>query len=223
VLHNFRRAFHLSSGRFFRWHGHDDWIDPGYLAAQLRVLEADPSAAATLTDVVFVDGEGTPFLTHREAVPGAAAADARTRLHAVLWGLRSHSTLAFSLARRTAMERTGLLRDIPEAAKVLAVELALEGRLPFVPGPRLNRTFDDTHRDRDHWVWLDPRNAGRRPLATPRQLGHHARAVVRAGLSPADTSLLLADVLVSQGWRRSTDKARLIVRKLTGRPWTAPL
>lgn len=224
VLDNFRRCVALTSGEFFRWNGADDWPGPGLQAAALGALRSRPDAVGVVTDVQFVDGEGRTGLRHREALHGADGDDPLRRLHAVLWGLRSSSTLAFTLMRRSALDRTGLLRDIPEASKVLAAELALAGALVAVPDVVLFRTFADEHRTRDHWVWLDPRrNADRRPLATPRQVRHHLAAVSRADLSPARRLAGWADVMAALTVRRTAGKVGAVRRRVTGARWEAPV
>ncbi len=224
VLDNFRRCVALTSGEFFRWNGADDWPGPGLHAAALAALRSRPDAVGVLADVQFVDGDGGLGLLHRESLAGADGTSPLGRLHAVVWGLRSSSTLAFTLMRRSALDRTGLLRDIPEASKVLAAELALAGALVDVPDVVLYRTFADEHRDRDHWVWLDPRrNAERRPLATPRQVRHHLAAVRRADLSLPQRVAGWADVLAALTVRRTAGKVGALRRRVTGARWEAPV
>ena len=36
---NFKRAFRLSRGRYFKWHAHDDLLDPEFLSQMRHDLE----------------------------------------------------------------------------------------------------------------------------------------------------------------------------------------
>jgi glycosyltransferase involved in cell wall biosynthesis len=130
-IENFNRAFELSRGEFVRWMGADDWIERDYARKCVSALDARPDAVGVTTQWRFMDDTGQiEFLD----VPGPRV-DALTpsrRLHLTLRLLQSHQLLfdpIYSMIRREAMERTGLLPVNRWMDRLLAVELCLLG--PF--------------------------------------------------------------------------------------------
>jgi glycosyltransferase involved in cell wall biosynthesis len=128
---NFNRAFELSRGEFVRWMGADDWIERDYARKCVSALDARPDAVGVTTQWRFMDDAGQiEFLD----VPGPRV-DALTpwqRLRLTLRLLQSHQLLfdpIYSIIRRAAMERTGLLPVNRWTDRLLAVELCLLG--PF--------------------------------------------------------------------------------------------
>lgn len=86
---NYNRTFAESRGRYFRWLAHDDRLRPGYLAATVPVLEADPSVVLCNTTVDYIDERGEPIGTYRSPLALAAAERPSERFAALV--LRSHA------------------------------------------------------------------------------------------------------------------------------------
>ena len=129
-IENFNRVFELSRGEFFRWMGADDWLEPDYARKCVAVLDTRPDAVGVTTQWRFMDDAG-----HIEtiAVPGPRV-DASTpyrRLCLTLRLLQNPQALLFdpiySLIRRDALQRTGLLPINPWTDRLLALELCLLG------------------------------------------------------------------------------------------------
>jgi glycosyltransferase involved in cell wall biosynthesis len=129
-IENFNRVYELSRGEFFRWMGADDWIEPEYARKCVAVLDTRPDAVGVTTQWRFMDDAG-----HIEtiAVPGPRV-DASTpyrRLCLTLRLLQNPQALLFdpiySLIRRDALQRTGLLPITPWTDRLLALELCLLG------------------------------------------------------------------------------------------------
>ena len=130
-IENFNRVYELSRGDFVRWMGADDWLEPDYARKCVAALDMRPDAVGVTTQWQFMDDTGNfDFLD----VPGPRV-DASTpsrRLHLTLLLLQSDQLLfdpIYSLIRRQAMERTGLLPVNRWTDRLLAVELCLLG--PF--------------------------------------------------------------------------------------------
>lgn len=79
---NFNRALLAASQPYFMWLGADDRLAPAFLERALAALEASPSAAACLTAVRFIDGDGVYF--YDQVDHELASVDPRTRLRPFL-------------------------------------------------------------------------------------------------------------------------------------------
>lgn len=130
-IENFNRVFELSRGDFIRWMGADDRLEPDYAGKCVSALDARPDAVGVTTQWRYIDDTGqVEFLD----VPGPRV-DASTparRLRLTLKLLQSHELLfdpIYSLLRRDALARTGMLPVSRWTDRILAVELSLLG--PF--------------------------------------------------------------------------------------------
>jgi glycosyltransferase involved in cell wall biosynthesis len=129
-IENFNRVYELSRGEFFRWMGADDWLEPAYASKCVAVLDTRPDAVGVTTQWRFMDDAGR---VRSIDVPGPRV-DAPTpyqRLCLTLRLLQNPQSLLFdpiySLIRRKALQRTGLLPINPWTDRLLAVELGLLG------------------------------------------------------------------------------------------------
>lgn len=138
LLANYNRSFHLSRGRYFRWLGAGDRLLPGCLTATVELLESEPDSVVATSPSEFrlPDGSRTPAGT--QTGPDEASALERLRRMLELLG-RGHGTIdpMYSLIRRSALERTPVLRPTRMGDQVLAVELSLLGRYVHRAGPPL--------------------------------------------------------------------------------------
>lgn len=132
-IENFNRVFQLSRGKYFRWIGADDWLEPRYASECVAALEANPSAIGVTTLWRLVDDEGG---VEFEEYAGARVDSPRVRerLKRLLWFLQPGRNRLFfdpiySMLRRDALERTALLPIDPWTDRFLALELCLLG--PF--------------------------------------------------------------------------------------------
>lgn len=129
-IENFNRVYELSRGEFFRWMGADDWLEPAYARKCVAVLDTRPDAVGVTTQWRFMDDAGR---IESIDVPGPRV-DAPTpyqRLCLTLRLLQNPQALLFdpiySLIRRDALQRTGLLPINPWTDRLLAIELCLLG------------------------------------------------------------------------------------------------
>ena len=130
-IENFNRVCELSRGDFIRWMGADDWLEPDYTRKCVAALDKRPDAVGVTTQwrYMYDDGE-VNFLD----VPGPRV-DASTpsgRLRLTLRLLQNGELLfdpIYSLIRREALERSGMLPVNRWTDRLLAFELCLMG--PF--------------------------------------------------------------------------------------------
>lgn len=131
---NYNRTFAESRGRYFKWLAHDDRLRPGYLAATVAVLEADPSVVLCNTTVAYIDAQGAPLGHYRSPLALAGAARPSERFAALV--LRSHSCVDFfGTIRRSALEGSLLHGPFPGADRALLAQLALRGRMVQLESP----------------------------------------------------------------------------------------
>ncbi len=131
---NFNRVATLSRGRYFRWLGSDDWLEPDYARRCLAVMETDPACVLVTTRQFFVGEDGG--LTTASFEPGPHGDDPVARMTEMLRLLNESHLLIdpiYSMLRRSALERSRLLlRELP-CDQILAVELSLLGPFGHVP------------------------------------------------------------------------------------------
>lgn len=131
LVGNFRRAFELSRGDYFRWACADDMCKPTLLAECADVLNHAPSVVLVYAKAEFIDEN-----EHRLDIddPG--------------WDLRSecpHERMRYvidsnhwvnslyGLMRASALRRTGLIADYHGGDHTLLCELSLLGKFQEIP------------------------------------------------------------------------------------------
>jgi glycosyltransferase involved in cell wall biosynthesis len=167
-----------SRGEYFRWHAHDDLIEPTFLERCVEVLDSDPGVAHAYTLSTLIDGQGHPFEAVGDillAPDGTiqphsedpnffkyAASDlAHHRLRAVMFHYRQGASF-FGLMRRSALSHSKLQQPIYGTDRIMLVELAFAGRFGLVEERLfLHRWHDDASRVLNTWAdrskWSDPR------------------------------------------------------------------
>ncbi len=204
LVGNFARALHLSSGPYFKWATHDDWIDSTYLSTTLAALRATPNAVLACTGVAVHDGTGR-VVERWQPADWMTDPSALRRGHRQLWD-RDETHQMFGLIRRDPLVRIGGMQGYLGAARVMLLELALAGPFLQLPGCAYHYTVDESARaGRSYSVYNDPSNAGQLPLRTWRLTRHQLAAVGRHGLPLHERSAMRGDVLlraVGQDGRR---------------------
>jgi glycosyltransferase involved in cell wall biosynthesis len=145
---NFKRAFRLSRGRYFKWQAHDDLLSPDFLARCVRVLDEDPSTllVGTHCGLIEKDGSRIPFnaalgrfvTSYGEQIPAprlgrsdALASRKRIeRFRSVLYDVHGpdEGKFIFGLIRSDALAATRLNEGYIGGDKVMIGRLSLAGR-----------------------------------------------------------------------------------------------
>lgn len=141
---NFAKVASLTSAPLFKWAAHDDLYEPTYLEDCIRMLDAEPDVVLAHSNCTFIDGEGHTFqaasapdvFVHAEtgleiAVDPVALAEARSplgRFADVIFNSRL-GTHMFGVIRRSALDRTASIQNIPSSDRPFLAEMALLG--PF--------------------------------------------------------------------------------------------
>lgn len=131
---NYNLAFQNSRGRYFKWLAHDDYLEPGYLAATVRALDERPDAVMCNTLVRYIRGDRSTIGYYNSGLAHADVASPAARFAAMV--LPSHSCVDFfGLLRREAMEDSLLHGSYHSADRAFLAQMALRGRLIQLPQP----------------------------------------------------------------------------------------
>ena len=191
---NYNAVFHASRGRYFKWAAHDDYLDPEAMAVCAAALDADAETVLSHPRLVDVDAGGN-FLGEfdRGAVGLGPASD---RFFQVIQ-IGHNCAEVFGLTRRTALLRTGLIRDYTDSDRTLLGELALLGRLRQVDGARFFRRIHGSKSDRvyrtyhERAAWFNPKNEGKLVLSACNQLRDLLIAVLKCNLPAKQKAVCL--------------------------------
>jgi glycosyltransferase involved in cell wall biosynthesis len=181
---NYNRLFGQARGKYFKWAAHDDVYDRLWLERCVDALDADPGVVLAYTRTIEIDATGAELENYRPLRYARSGRPSR-RAHEVL-SKRSRCFEAFGLARREALEGTGLIGAYTSSDRTLILELALRGQFCEVPEylflhrqhqGRSVRVFPDA---RQRLAWFEPVTTSRRIFPTWRLLREYGRAIGRA-------------------------------------------
>lgn len=132
---NFNRVFELSQGKYFRWIGDDDWIEPSYTSKCVDFLEHNPHFSAVTTEQNHVFDDGSEYYKEYRG-ERVDSPHAHARFRRMLWFMTADYGFIdpmYTLYRRDAILKTHGMQLIPAQDQVLAVELSLVGRFGHIP------------------------------------------------------------------------------------------
>ncbi len=170
---NFNKTFHESSGDYFAWHAHDDFLEPTWLERCVEALDRDPDVVLSYTRLNMLDMDGNRltydvlkneyedrfgnrFMGEDGAhIAEQKRADKRFRdvLFNVCWCLQ-----VFGLYRRSFLEPSALQRSYYGGDKVLLAEAAIEGKWFEVQERLFNKrvhpkmSFFQDRKAKDKWI-----------------------------------------------------------------------
>ena len=130
-IENFNLVFERSSGRYFRWIGSDDWLEPSYARRCVEAFEANPDAVGVTTLWKYIDDEGQEeFIEY-----SGRRVDSKyvlPRMSRMLLGLQATLGMdpIYSALRSDVLKNSGMLPIGLWTDRVLALRLAIMG--PFV-------------------------------------------------------------------------------------------
>jgi glycosyltransferase involved in cell wall biosynthesis len=187
---NFNRLFSHAHGEYMKWVAHDDLMAPAFVRECMAALAEAPQAVLAYPKTRIIDDAGQPVrdfedgMDLREPTPSA-------RLRHFLQTQTEYHPL-FGVVRRTALERTGLIRSNYGSDVNLLAELAMLGEWREVPSRMFFRrmhanTSMNAYADADdRATWLDPSNAGKPALIVTRITAQLLRSVREMPLSVAE-------------------------------------
>ncbi len=161
---NYNRVFEASTGRYFRWHAHDDWCEPGHLASLVAALEAEPDAVLAHTWTRFVDDNNETKWLYEDDLRVESAVPSE-RLENIIRRL-TYCNAVFGLMPRSALEESALIAPFPRSDVSLLYELAHLGRFLVIPEylfvARPGRSTQANPTNRQLSQWFSPTGRGSR-------------------------------------------------------------
>jgi glycosyltransferase involved in cell wall biosynthesis len=144
---NFNKVLELAQGKYFRWIGSDDWLEPDYARRCVEVLEAEDKknfiGVTTYYDFNFNDGQRYYREYQGEHLDSPLP---YVRFERMVWFMTADFGFIdpiYTMMRREALLKTRLLQHIPSMDQVLAVELSLLGSFAHVPACLAHRRWKD--------------------------------------------------------------------------------
>jgi|GEM_PF-1597230 len=133
---NFNQVLKLAHGKYFRWVGSDDWLEPDYASRCVEVLEAEKHkdfiGVSTYYDFLLDDQR------HYQEYQGERLDSplASVRFRRMVWFMTADIGFIdpiYTMMYREVLLKTNLLQHIPSMDQVLAVELSFLGPFAHVP------------------------------------------------------------------------------------------
>lgn len=195
---NFNYVVEHTTAPLFRWHAYDDVVEPGHLEACVQALHQHPDAVLSFPQTMLIDADGTP-LTVYEAATRRGESSPSARLDALIGRGDDHASLlhmcfpVFGLIRRSALDGTSLIANMPRSDHLLLVQLATLGEFAEIDMPLfLRREHDDgsvisaereatgTDVERKLAQWFDPERGLHFPATMSRLAVGYLRAAATA-------------------------------------------
>ena len=163
---NFNLVLELARAPLFKWHAHDDQLEPDFLERSVAALTADPGAILCITGGRLLDSQRRELDHWLSPLHGTDSNSPASRFGAVVRTFYCHWTELYGVMRREAAAKTGLHRPFRGSDIAIVAELALLGRFARVDQPlfinrdHADRYFRNVDADPEAVVlWYDP--AGR--------------------------------------------------------------
>ncbi|MBA2954220.1 glycosyltransferase family 2 protein [Nocardioides sp. CGMCC 1.13656] len=219
LLNNFRGAAESSRGRFVRWLGDDDSLEPDYVSRCLQVFAEDERRVLVTTQIAYTDADGGETAPVSYDPAALSSSDPVERFAEMLRLMTAGFALLdplYAMMRRevAVMPRRNILRE----DEIFAARLALAGPWGHVPATLARRSRSET--DVPELVRLLGVPSWHRhamDLLQCRELSHW---IGRSDLDAAQRRRAHGEVLRLYG-RRHRNRARRAVAKLeraVGRP-----
>ena len=209
ALPNFNRVWELSSGKYFKWASHDDWISPRYLEKCVEAMEADDGIALAYGQMCRIDGEDNTKVLVYAPAPIVRSTSMISRFHDSLWKLKFHPI--FGVFRSDVFGETMGLTNNPEPDRILLAEVPIRGRFSQLPHITL---FQRSSVRKSTWLWLSSGNRAT-PLAnSARSVRALSQALSRySSVSAVSKFAMMTDMLSWSSYSRVRGKWRQLQRK----------
>lgn len=215
---NFCEVMRLTRGRFVRWYGDDDWLEPTYAEEASTALSAEPDAVLCTTLQRCYNGD-TPYPLNDRLSDFAPVSGARadTRLVEFLWIYEHSGWLGidpvYSLARRDAVMRTQLMSPYRFGDFIYSCEMALQGPFVHVPAVLGHRRIATPGRGTDELERFTGRSGWTRYVQREVSLVKVWQAAGRARARRRSLVVPLLGVAVREHAHGARRRARRLLRR----------
>jgi glycosyltransferase involved in cell wall biosynthesis len=206
---NFNYVFGLARGVCFKWHAHDDMLEPTFLERCVTMLDRDPQMVLAFSRTRVVDANGNTLYTY----------DERLRTDSPLASVRFHDLICighpcfqvFGVVRADVLRRTPLIGNYVPSDRILLARLGLLGTFYEAPehlfiSRRHPQQSVRAAKLRARAAWFDPANKGKIVMPHFRTLYEYIKAIRETPLSPDEArrcyGALLHWVASDYNWAR---------------------
>lgn len=191
--YNHNHVFSLSRGRYFKWAGDDDMLEPDFLKRCVEVLDQDERVVLCSTGVTTINEFGA-VLRLEATREGFCSPRPHERLRSFFKHDYYYHTI-YGLMRQDVLQRTGLQQDWYGSDRSLLIEMSLYGCFHIVDERLLllrehpNRSVHVT----DKVAWFTPQLKGRFSPEYWKRLTTAGRMVMNTPMSPQERFLCMAE------------------------------
>ncbi len=185
---NYRRAFQLSAGEYFKWATYDDLCAPEFLARCVEVLDQEPSVVLAYPKTKLINEQGQAFSEYEDGL-NLRSSSPIERFQQLLRNLRLSNAL-YGLMPARVLVKMNLIGSYVGADINFLAELSLQGKFWEIPEylffRRLHPKASSSMKESAELLeYLEPAMAAKNqvPLIEWRQHGNYFRSVLRAPLS----------------------------------------
>jgi len=136
---NHNLVFNMAVGEYFRWAGHDDIIDRGFLLKCVEVLDRDQDIVLCMPATIIIDESGR-YSKEYTFEADASSPKPHQRFKDFVFKNKSGS-YAYGLIRTQSMAQTALEGLFPSSDLVFLAELTLYGKFYLLPDRLFYRRF----------------------------------------------------------------------------------
>jgi len=206
---NFNYVFSLARGVYFKWHAHDDMLEPSFLERSVAALDRDPQVVVAHARTRVIDEAGATLYIYDEYL----------RTESPLPSVRFRDLICighpcfqvFGLMRADVLRRTPLIGNYVPSDRILLARLGLLGTFYEAPEPlfisrRHPAQSVRAAKLRARAAWFDPANDGKIVMPYFRTLYEYVKAIRETPLAPDEARrcyLVLLDWVASdRNWAR---------------------
>ena len=196
---NHNHVWQLARGKYFRWCGADDIVDPRFLEMCIQALERRPDAVAAYPMTVVIDDEGRAVERTADRLD-LEGADPAVRFGSLLRPWRATHNPFYGLLRTTALAGVRPIGAFLANDRSFMAELALRGPFVRVEEYLMFRRLHDEQARRTREVeqrFMDPEHAGGYWAREWIMLREHLLSAARA---PAGLGVKLRLLWVVSAW-----------------------
>ncbi len=206
---NFNYVFGLARGVYFKWHAHDDMLEPSFLERCVTMLDRDPQIVLAFSRTRVVDAHGDTLYTYDEQLrTDSPLASVRFR---DLVCIGHPCFQVFGVIRADVLRRTPLIGNYVPSDRILLARLGLLGAFYEAPEHLFISRRHPTQsvraaKLRARAAWFDPANEGKIVMPHFRTLYEYIKAIRETPLPPDEArrcySALLQWVASDRNWAR---------------------
>ena len=204
---NYRLAFELATGEYFRWANCDDLFAPTSLECCVEVLDRELSVILSYPKTKLIDEWGHMISEYEDNLD-IRSTKASERFIQVCERI-GLINVCYGLVRANTLRKTRLIRSHPGGDIPLVAELALYGKFWEIPEflfyRRLHSGATSSYKDNETKLqeFFDPNSVGHPSFRQWKTLLDHFGSVLRAPVEAGEKLLAVSHLIKTGIWARS--------------------